>query len=646
MARRRPDKSCLAGLAHCFAPAPVLTVTEWADKHRIIDDDASEPGRYRSARTPYIRGVMDAFCDPSVSRITFVKSARVGGSEAMNNCLLYAIAGAPGPSLYVLPTEQDAKDEATGRLKKMIESCPEAAKHIVRDGFATARALYLRGGRTIWMAWAAAPRTMIRRTCRHVFFDELDNCESEAGSLGNHLSVAAERVTTYGYRGKVMSATTPTHPDAAAWKEWEASDRRRYHVPCPHCGGYQDLTFSRIKIPEDVRDPERIEAGKLAWYACAHCEQEIFDIDRLWMVARGVWVPEAQTVAERLPVDDAAIVKQAAGVGREQWRPKLDGEPPVTRRVGFHIWSAYSPWRTFSEIAAAFLRAGHDREKLRVFTNSWLGETFKETSEDVDIELYREKRLGALPRGVVPDECLVMYAGVDVQATCCYYVIRGWGYDKKSWLIHEGVTGTLEDVYKIVMKPYRRLNGDILHVSRMAVDSGYRTQEVYAFVRAHQPGAYAVKGGGKSHGVQPSRIDYMPDGTLDKYSLLLHHVNTDQYKETVYRHARAAPGDPEYWALHRDATDDYCEQFCSEHHVMKLVTVNRSKRMAAVWDLKHVGAANHYLDCEVYAVALADFSGAFYLQPELPRPPRPEPQRETGGGIRMPDGRPFLITQR
>ncbi len=42
-------------------PDPNLTVSEWADAHRWLSSRASaEPGRYRTARTPYLRAIMDA----------------------------------------------------------------------------------------------------------------------------------------------------------------------------------------------------------------------------------------------------------------------------------------------------------------------------------------------------------------------------------------------------------------------------------------------------------------------------------------------------------------------------------------------------------------------------------------------------------
>jgi len=47
----------LAGLA----PDPTLTVSEWADRHRVLSSRAaSEAGPYRTARTPFMRAIMDA----------------------------------------------------------------------------------------------------------------------------------------------------------------------------------------------------------------------------------------------------------------------------------------------------------------------------------------------------------------------------------------------------------------------------------------------------------------------------------------------------------------------------------------------------------------------------------------------------------
>jgi phage terminase large subunit GpA-like protein len=84
-------------------PDADLTVSEWADAHRMLGSRASaEPGRYRTARTPYMREIMDALSPSSaVQRIVFMKAAQVGATEAGNNWIGFAIHQAPGPMLAV-----------------------------------------------------------------------------------------------------------------------------------------------------------------------------------------------------------------------------------------------------------------------------------------------------------------------------------------------------------------------------------------------------------------------------------------------------------------------------------------------------------------------------------------------------------------
>ena len=74
-------------------PDPDLTVSEWADRHRMLSGRASaEPGRYRTVRTPYMREIMDRLSpgDPT-QRIVFMKAAQVGATEAGNNWIGFAI---------------------------------------------------------------------------------------------------------------------------------------------------------------------------------------------------------------------------------------------------------------------------------------------------------------------------------------------------------------------------------------------------------------------------------------------------------------------------------------------------------------------------------------------------------------------------
>ncbi|WP_200812587.1 phage terminase large subunit family protein, partial [Roseisalinus antarcticus] len=113
-------------------PDPDLTVSEWADRHRWLSSRASaEPGRYRTARTPYMREIMDALSPNSPhQRVVFMKAAQVGATEAGNCFIGFVMHHAPGPMLAVQPTVELAKRNSRQRIDPLMEESPELRERI------------------------------------------------------------------------------------------------------------------------------------------------------------------------------------------------------------------------------------------------------------------------------------------------------------------------------------------------------------------------------------------------------------------------------------------------------------------------------------------------------------------------------------
>ena len=74
--------------AEFMRPPANLTVSQWADKHRMLSGKASsEPGPWRTDRTPYLRQIMDDLSARStVQEVVVMFAAQLGKSET---CLLY-----------------------------------------------------------------------------------------------------------------------------------------------------------------------------------------------------------------------------------------------------------------------------------------------------------------------------------------------------------------------------------------------------------------------------------------------------------------------------------------------------------------------------------------------------------------------------
>lgn len=631
-------------------PRERLSVSHWCDRHRHLDRRfTAQPGRWRTAVVPYMREPMDAFADPGVEQLTFMKCSRVGGTEWLNNIIAWTADCRPVPTIYCQPEKPDIEDEFKGRLRALFEDSERLRAHLPEAGgeWATTTQIDL-DSMSIYGAWASSHNTLIRKTAGLCVFDEIDNCEATGGPLGNTLALLIERLTTYGYRGKLILDGTPKTGEGSGWRALQASDFRRPYVPCPKCGGYQVLMFDRIEIPADVRDPDRIEIEQLGRYRCIHCEKLLeHRLHQRWMIDRTAWLPKVQTFRGRLPVNESdaesrRIVEvdslavppfdpwDVQYADHVQWTPLTDGEALGTRRRGYWINVLYSPWptRTWSHVIAKMLRCAGQPDEMQVFHNSWLAQPYEETVELTDAAKLRSRRDSEhRPRLYTPPEAKILLMGADVQAHWLYFVIRAWGVGERSWLIDHGSVETFDELYArafLTCYPFVGPSGASgasggLRCHALAIDTGYaeRRDEVYAFAR--RSGVVPVKG--QSHvdyAVRPSRIEWLPKGGRDPQAIVLQHVNTDLFKAKVYRHANGPPDAMGGWGLNRDATDEYIKQFTAEHQVREAVNRRKGAERRLVWKPKPGQADNHYLDCEVYAAALAYISNVAMFRGQTP----------------------------
>ena len=91
-------------LREFLAPPPLSTVTEWAERCRILSSkDSSEPGPYRVERTPYAREPMDCLSQTSqVEEVILMWGAQTSKTTIGSNWLGYLVDTNPGPDIRVI----------------------------------------------------------------------------------------------------------------------------------------------------------------------------------------------------------------------------------------------------------------------------------------------------------------------------------------------------------------------------------------------------------------------------------------------------------------------------------------------------------------------------------------------------------------
>ena len=562
-------------------PDPDLTVSEWADKYRMLSNKASaEPGPWRTDRTPYLREIMDCMSSSSpMQKVVFMAGAQLGKTEGINNVVGYMIAHAPGPAMFVQPTIEMAKRLSKQRLDSLIHETPCLADKVAparsRDSGNTMFSKEYPGG--ILLLTGANSATGLRSApCRWILLDEVDAFPHDVDGEGDPCALAERRASTFSRR-KIILTSTPTVKDMSRIEtEYLASDQRRYFVPCPHCGHMQHLQWKNVQWRDG--DP------KTATYVCESCGTHIEEHYKSEMLRKG------------------------------EWRATATGEDK--RTAGFHLSSLYSPlgWKSWEEIVGEFLRAKNDAPLLKTFVNTVLGETWEEEAgAKLGADGLRE-RAEFYPSNEAPDAASLVTAGVDVQDNRVAIGLYAWGQGEECWLMWHGeIYGDpagkklWEQVDDVVFRAYKRANGDAVKVSAIGVDSGgHFTSEVYTYARERRNrGVFALKG--QSQRNKPpisksSKVDINYKGQVLKNSAEVFPVGVDTIKTTLFGRLKHNEHGAGYIHFHNEAGQEYFKQLTSERQVVRYV-----KGFAVREWKKKAGDRNEALDCFVYSYAALNY---------------------------------------
>ena len=134
-----------------WRPPPRLTLSEWADRYRILSSESSaEPGQWITAKAPYEREIMDAISNSEVPRIAIQKASQMGITDCLLNAIGYLIDQDPCPILMVQPTIELSECFSTDRFRPMIRDTPRlhglVAEPRARDSQNTLRRTSFKGG--------------------------------------------------------------------------------------------------------------------------------------------------------------------------------------------------------------------------------------------------------------------------------------------------------------------------------------------------------------------------------------------------------------------------------------------------------------------------------------------------------------------
>ena len=568
---------------------PKMSVSEWADRFRMLPSSSAEPGRWRTSRAPYQKEIMDAFTEKGVRKVVVKSASQIGKSDIMNNIIGRFAHLDPCPIMMIQPTIIDGEDYSKSRIAPMISATP-VLKNIfkdakVRDSGNTIMTKYFPGGRLV-ITGANSPSSLASKPISKLFCDEVDRFPESAGTEGDPVDLASKRTTTYWNRIIGLFSTPTIKGLSRIDDEYMTGTQAEWQHQCPNCKEWHLITHRNMKVDyeesENKKKQKHIIVKSVVW-VCPDCgfsfsEQKIKQAKQKYVIQN----PQALKSEVR----------------------------------SFFVNGFASPWISWNEIMEEWLKAKGDPEREKVVYNTRFGESYEQVGafENGDMFLKRREKYEA----ELPDGVLALTATVDTQDNRLEYEITGWGIGEEQWSIKKGIILGVPDTSRVwelldqvLDRTYYFKNGKALTILRTFIDSGgHYTNEVYKYCyKSRKKQRIAIKGSSIPGVPLVYRIS-----KIEKYGIPLVQLGVDSGKQYImdrltieekgkkYIHFplnEIDDGNIDSFFLDRGYDEVYFKGLISEHLVQK----TRNGATVFVWEKISKDARNEPLDLKVYNLA-------------------------------------------
>ena len=587
-------------------PPPRLTLSQWADMYRMLSpENSAEPGRWHTEKAPYQREIMDAIGDQHTRKVVIKSAAQIGKTAMLMNMLGYYMHYYPSPVLVMQPTLDMAQTFSKDFLAPMLRDTPVLSNLVDSKSRYSGNTILKKNfpGGHVTIVGANSPASLASRPIKVLLADEVDRYPASAGTEGDPLLLGQKRQTTFWDKKTVIVSTPTLKASSRITTEFEASSKEEWNVPCPCCGHYQPLVWERL-----VFDSE--DTTKPIMYKCERCGELSGEYDWKKAAQRGHFVAENDNVEVR----------------------------------GFHLNTLASNFCSWKEVVDKFLVANElskqgDHEKLKTWVNTDLGEAWEEPGTTIDDTSLVNRR--EIYEAEVPDEVLILTAGVDVQDDRFEVEVVGWGVGKESWGIrYQKIYGDLmservwSDLDQFLLQTFQKLDGSKLPITSVCIDSGgHHTNEVYKFTKERwERRVWAIKGKGGQD------VPYIRDPSKNNRAKTpLFIIGVDAGKSLIYQRLKHETKGPNYCHFPLNEEAGYTEEYFKGLTAEQMVVRFRKGRPTIMWEIKDPKQKrNEPLDLRNYATAALEITNPTLKKSDdntATVQPRRQGRRQLSGGI-------------
>lgn len=485
----------------------VLQPSEYAEQVRYLPPQITPlPGFYSYDVAPYLLEIIDCFSPHSpVREFALMKGLQIGATVGIleNGILFYighirnapiALATADAElaklrmDLYITPMiNQAGLDD---RIKSTDEKNP-------RKTGKTDKKIEWDGGGFLVPLGAQNPNKSRSLSFQVLLCDEIDGWPDSVGKSGDPCDRVKGRSAAYETTRKIAWISTPLITQTSKiFRAYKRGDRRKFHVPCKHCGEYQELKFNKTNDDgtcygvQFTLDDDGFLIEDSVVYMCKFCQGTMINEDKSWMLPQGKWV--STTRSSDPSYRSYHISALYSPVGMQTWKAQ------VMRWL--ECWDVQN-------------NKYRDMDKLQVFYNEVLGAPYTAGGQKLKLERVNTHRRIVYNAGVIPNLIAEKETGGKIQfLTCsvdvhdehldvqvvgwcprgCFYSIEWLKLEGDCKNLDGGPWKKLQDL--IENKEYLSDDGRIYKIELTLIDSQYHAELVHSFCGQYDGGISPIRG--------------------------------------------------------------------------------------------------------------------------------------------------------
>ncbi|HKY40798.1 MAG TPA: terminase gpA endonuclease subunit [Polyangiaceae bacterium] len=492
----------------------VISPSEWAERNRYLPASATPfPGPFSFDVAPYSREILDCMSVESpVREVTWMKGVQLCATTAvLENTVGYYIAVVQTESMMLLTADAElAKTRLEQYIMPMIQLSgldgliKSSDEKNPRKTGKTDRKIEWYGGGFLVPYGAVNAAKLRSLPMRALLRDEVDAYKRRVGNDGDPMALSESRTRGFEASRKILNISTPLFKGQSNIEDrYLQGDQRKYLVHCLKCNFPQELRWRHDPHPQTG------EINGIVWQLDEKTGMLLPDSVRYLCQECGH--PHTNENKQQLLSPDHGA----------HWKPTAVPVDPNHR--SYHLSALYSPvgMQTWAACVRTYLEGWDvernrlkDANKFQVFYNNVLGWPWEQKGEKVRFDAVSTHRRSDYHFGQVSNAFATKISGgpillltctVDVQKTNLAVTVFGWCKDHRAILVDywrfEGNTELLDDpgtwkrLDKLITGPgYTADDGKKYRIAATLIDSGYLTDQVYAYCATFRGGVFPVKG--------------------------------------------------------------------------------------------------------------------------------------------------------